>query len=136
MELEVYYMKKIVVLFFGMLLVSGAIVFAEDKPFYSYMFVNKFMHCLPSTENVTMTDSGGNQTSVKRVLRGWKESKCQYFETVTQNNVTKDYSCRLSRDQVSELIGAMQSDPNGEGVALQTWERYKKNTEVCQVINE
>ncbi len=129
-------MKKIFVLFFGMLLMSGVIVFAEDKPFYSYMFVNKFMHCLPSTENVTYTDAEGNQVSIKRVLRGWKESKCQYFETVTQNDTKKDYACKLSRDQVSELIGVMQSDPNGEGAAVQTWERYKKNTEVCQVTNE
>lgn len=136
MRLEVYYMKKIFVLFFGILLVSGVVAFAEDKPFYSYMFVNKFMHCLPSTENATMTDADGNQTSIKRVLRGWKDSKCQYYETDVKNNVTTEYSCKLSRDQVREIIGAMQSDPNGEGVAVQTWERYKKNAEVCQVTNE
>lgn len=136
MRLEGYYMKKMFVLFFGILLVPGVVAFAEDKPLYSYMFVNKFMHCLPSTENVTMTDADGNQTSVKRVLRGWKDSKCQYYETDVKNNVTTAYSCKLSRDQVREIIGAMQSDPNGEGVAVQTWERYKKNAEVCQVTNE
>ncbi len=114
----------------GIIMVSTLSAFAADV-MYSNIFINKFIHCLPAAGTATKTDEDGNIINIQRGLHGWKNGVCRYSETVTSNDTTKTYNCNLSREQVNELASAMKADPTDEGIAKQTWDKFKKIPEVC-----
>ena len=122
-------MKKIL-LIMGLMIISAITVYSAEV-IYSNIFINKFLHCLPSKGSFTYMDANGNNTTVQMGLHGWKDGICRYTETVQTAGNTTTYNCNLAREQVNELVSAMKSDPTGEGIAKQTWNRFKKIPEVC-----
>lgn len=128
------YMKKIF-LITGLILFSAIAVVAADNVKYSSIFINKFYHCLPTNQTITLTNDDNTSVTITRSMHGWKEKKCVYNETVMQGENTTSYNCNLYREQVNELVSAMRSDPNGEGLAEQTWERFKKLPDVCTKLD-
>ncbi len=126
-------MKKLFLLT-GIILITALTTLAAEV-IYSNIFINKFLHCLPSTVTYTLTGENGD-INVKMGMHGWKNRACRYSETRTEGDTTTNYNCNFTRDQVNELVSAMKSDPTGEGVAQQTWERYKKTPEVCMQPNQ
>lgn len=125
-------MKKIF-LITGLLLFSAIVVYAADTVKYSSIFINKFYHCLPTNQTITLTDENGEEYSLTRSLHGWKNKQCVYRESVTKGDTTTSYNCNFYREQVTELVSAMREDPNGESTAEMTWSRFKNQPEVCSM---
>ncbi len=126
-------MKRII-LVFGLLILTAVAVVAVDNVKYSGVFINKFYHCLPTNQTITVTADDGSVVTITRSLHGWKEKRCVYRETIVSDSETLKYNCNLYREQVNELVSAMRNDPNGEGIAEQTWSRFKKLPEVCNSV--
>ncbi len=126
-----YVMKKMFVL---LVILSSSIAFAAETVKYSKGFSVKFLHCLPAEQEVTfMTEAG--EAKMVRSMHGWKDHKCVYTETITTGDNTVSRNCYFTREQVNELVSAMKSDPNGESIADQVWERYRNIPEVCVINN-
>ena len=122
-------MKKIFIIT-GVMIFSALTAYTAEV-IYSNVFINKIIHCLPAAKSYTLTDENGVNTDVKMGLHGWKNGACRYSEIRVTGDETVTYNCNFSRDQISELSSAMKNDPTGEGVAEQTFERFKKIPEVC-----
>lgn len=120
-------MKKIFLLF---VILIGSLAFADDIEKYSKGFSVRFLHCLPTNQELTYSTSAGDVT-LQRSLHGWKDHKCAYNEIITTGETTVSRSCNFSKDQVNEIVQAMKADPKGESVAEQVWERYRNLSEVC-----
>ena len=123
-------MKKIFII--AGLMIFSALTAYTAEVLYSNIFINKFLHCLPSKGSFTLTDENGAVTTVQMGLHGWKEGICRYSETVQTEDTTTTYNCNLSREHVNELVSAMKNDPTGEGIAKQTWDKFKKIPDVCK----
>ena len=127
-------MKQIVISVLSLIVFSALCVYAVETNKYSKAFIVRLMQCIPYSEQQTITDGTGT-IQINRRVRGWKEHKCRYFETITADDKVENYACTFSRDQVNELVSAMRNDPNGESTAEIMWQKYKKITDVCNTSN-
>ena len=123
-------MKKVFIIT-GLMALGVAAVYAADTVKYSGLFINKFYHCLPTNQSLTLTDGEGIEYTLTRSLHGWKNKQCIYRETVTKGEEKTSYNCGFYREQVNEIVSAMREDPNGESTAETTWSRFKNNPGVC-----
>lgn len=120
-------MKKFILVF--LLLILGTYALADDRVF-SPVYATKLFHCFPDSNSFKL-----GEDYYKTHSDGWSEDgKCIFDMTVTDaKKKTTNYSCQLTRSNVDSLYSAIKSDPMGQGVAKQLFEKYRKNRNICNI---
>ena len=127
-----------------LLLLITATVFAGDEAFYSALENCK------SYSGSGQTKTEGAVARYKSQILGWENDKCVYQEKVNFSGVDSCTTCRLSKNQIAELVKVMRaystlqgySDENIDTSSLQNvsgnpvvkvWNKYLMDSSVCTI---
>lgn len=137
-------MKKYVI-FTLTILLTTLIVFADDA-----RFANALRNCSSSySESGTVQTDGMNVTSSKKIL-GWQGDKCVYQEKINFAGIDSCITCKLSKNQISELVNVMQAysvvqqyskekvDTSNfmaaqDNPVVKAWNKYLQDNSVCTI---
>lgn len=140
-------MKKYLIFAF-LLLLANSIVIAEE--IISSKFVMALANCSTNySESGSFTTDGMNVTSSKKIL-GWENNKCVYQEKIKFSDVNSCVTCKLSKNQISELVSVMRSYEvvqkySNEQIdfsksanvqnnpVVKVWNKYLQDSETCTI---
>ena len=143
-------MKKILFIMFFAVFFSVLAVIASNN---GNDFTNALKNCESYSESGNVKTEGISVQSKKQIV-GWQNNKCVYKETVNFAGMNTTITCKLNKDQISELTSVMSaynllnkySEDDVDTSSLESvknnpvvkaWNKYLNDSSICTIeVNE